>query len=159
MTRVVGAKVSYHSDGAGIEAVLRRFYDHALEQFDERFDRLLVEFNERLLARTPVWSGDMIHNWRWSTRSPNSEHADPIEEPFFAGRTSKLPIGDEPRRRANITRARQSLAGALRSKTPVDIYLTNTAEHAMEIEAGVIHTRAQPGFLRLTLKEVFGGYA
>jgi hypothetical protein len=158
MTTVRGAKIQYTSSG-NIEAKLNKFYAMVEDRFDEKFDILLRRFNELLLADTPVWSGDMIHNWRWSTRAPDFRHEDPVEEPFWAGKTSHLPLGDEPRRKANITRPRQSLAGALRAKTPVDIFLTNTAPHAADVESGRIKTRATQGFLRLALKEVFGGYA
>lgn len=157
MTRSAGAKVSYYSDG-NLETVLKRLFAQAEDKFVDTTSALLIRFNELLLSRTPVWSGDMIHNWRWSTRAPNMAHEDPIEEPFWEGHPPGTALGAEPRRRANITRPRQSLAGALRAKTPLDIYLTNTSEHAVEVETGIVPTRAQPGFLRLTLKEVFGGY-
>ncbi|AXQ68287.1 hypothetical protein HOT99_gp330 [Caulobacter phage CcrBL10] len=71
-----------------------------------------------------------------------------------------MPLGTEPRRHANETRPRQSLAGALRAKEPIDIYLTNTAESAVDLEYGLLPTKAQSrnsmGMVRISVKEVFG---
>lgn len=158
-TRAGGSKVSYFSDG-NMQLMLKGVMREVERKADEALDRKLVQLNELILERTPVWEGDTIHNWRWSARRPNYEHADPIEVPGSPGHTNKMALGDEPRRKANERRPRQSLAGALRAKQIVDIYLTNTSESAVDLEAGLLPTRAQfrgqRGFVSLSLREVFG---
>lgn len=154
-----GARLSMFSDG-NLQATFAKFYEKAEKRYDEKLDVLLVRLNELILSRTPVWEGDTIHNWRWSTRAPDYRHEDPVETPFDPGKTSGMALGTEPRRRANETRPRQSLKGALRAKEPVDIYLTNSAESAVDLEAGLLPTtaqfRGQRGFLALSIREVFG---
>lgn len=158
MRRAGGAKFSFYADG-NLEAGFKRFFANAEKKYDERADRLLVRLNELILARTPVWEGDTIHNWRWSTRAPDMRHENPIDN-GAPGPTNRMELGAEPRRRVNETRARQSLAGALRAKEPIDIYLTNTAESAVALEYGLLPTRAQSrskaGIVRISVKEVFG---
>lgn len=153
-----GSKFSFYADG-NLEAGFKRFFANAEKKYDERADRLLVRLNELILARTPVWEGDTVHNWRWSTRAPDMRHEDPIDN-GPTGRTSLMALGTEPRRRANEVRARQSLAGALRAKDPIDIYLTNTADSAVDLEYGLLPTKGQSrskaGMLRIAVKEVFG---
>lgn len=154
-----GAKVSFYSDGQ-LEATFKRFFNQVVNDYEDTLAQKLQTLNELLLEETPVWSGDVVHNWRWSTRQPNYDHEDPVEQPFYPGKTSKMPLGAEPRRRANEARSRRSLAGALKAREPVDIYLTNTSEHAVELEAGLLPTpgmnRARAGYVRLALKQVFG---
>lgn len=162
MKRSGGAKMSFFSDG-NLQATFKKFFDGVEDRYDRRLDEMLIRLNELILERTPVWEGDTIHNWRWSTRAPDYRHEDPVAMPFDPGPTSSMNLGDEPRRRANETRPRQSLKGALRAKEPIDIYLTNSSESAVDLEAGLLpepgRSRAQPGFVRLSIKEVFGGYA
>ncbi|AFU86571.1 tail completion or Neck1 protein [Caulobacter phage CcrRogue] len=156
--KVGGAKLNFYTDG-NLEAAFKRFFATAEKRYDERADRLLIRLNELILSRTPVWEGDTIHNWRWSTRAPDMRHEDPIGG-VDPGRTNDMPLGVEPRRRANEARPRQSLAGALRAKEPIDIYLTNTAESAVDLEYGLLPTKAQSrnsmGMVRISVKEVFG---
>lgn len=159
MKRGGGSKVSYYADG-NLGAAFSRFFEQALDTYDNSLDRKLIELNELILAETPVWEGDVIHNWRWSTKAPSFDHEDPIESPADPGKTSKMELGSEPRRRANEARPRRSLAAALKAREPVDIYLTNTSEHAVELEAGLLpdpaSSRARAGFVRLAIKQVFG---
>lgn len=154
-----GGKMSFFSDG-NLQAAFKGIMARAERNYDERLDKMLVRLNELILSRTPVWEGDTIHNWRWSTRAPDYRHADPVESPADTGRTSKMKLGEEPRRKANETRPRQSLKGALRAKEPVDIYLSNSSESAVDLEAGLLPTKAmfrgQRGFVALSVKEVFG---
>lgn len=157
--RAGGTKLSYHADG-NLTAVLQGTMKKVLDKVDRDLDAKLVQLNELILAQTPVWEGDVIHNFRWSTRAPDYRYEAPIETPQEPGPTNTMALGTEPRRRANERRPRQSLAGALRAKEPVTIYLTNTSEHAVELEHGLLPTpqtsRARPGYIRLALKTVFG---
>lgn len=159
---MAGGGLKYHSDG-NLTRMFSGVFDRAQKRAEDDLDSKLKRLNELILARTPVWEGDTIHNWRWSTRAPDYRHEDPIRSPQYPGHTSKMPLGQEPRRAANETRARQSLAGALRAKTPQDIYLTNSSDSAAELEYGLLPTpaasRSKRGIVRLSVKEVFGGYA
>lgn len=154
-----GGKLSLYSDG-NLEAMFKGIVKRAEKKYDEKLDKMLIRLNELILSRTPVWEGDTVHNWRWSTRRPDFRHEDPIASPTDPGHTNSMALGDEPRRRVNETRARQSLAGALRAKEPIDIYLTNSSDTAVELEAGLLPTRAQfrgqRGFVALSIKQVFG---
>lgn len=158
MKRGGGSKIAFFADG-NLQAAFKGILDQATRHYDNEIDKRLIQLNELILSRTPVWEGDTIHNWRWSTRSPNYDHAEPIAVPVHPGRTNHLPLGAEPRRRANEARPRRSLAAALRAKEPVDIFLTNTSDTAGLVEYGLAPTREAArsrGALRLSIKEVFG---
>ncbi len=157
--RAGGAKMSYYVDG-NIGVTFEKLFKKVEDAVDRDIDKKLIQLNELILAATPVWEGDVVHNFRWSTRAPDYRYEEPIETPEEPGPTNRMALGTEPRRRANEARSRMSLAGALRAKNPVTIYLTNTSEHAVELEHGLLPTpalsRARPGYIRLALKEVFG---
>lgn len=145
-----------------LEAALKGFFDRAEEGITQREKVILIALNEKILARTPVWEGDTVHNWRWSTRAPDMRHEDPINN-GPPGATNEMALGDEPRRGVNETRARQSLMGALRARAPEDIYLTNTADSAVGVEYGLLPTPDRSrvdgaaGIVRLAIKEVSEG--
>ncbi|UTC29876.1 hypothetical protein BAJUN_02700 [Bajunvirus bajun] len=156
--RAGGSKLSFYTDG-NLEAAFKRLMNKAVDQYDEALDKKMIRLNELILSRTPVWEGDTIHNWRWSTRAPDFRHEAPVGVPLDTGYTGRLALGDEPRRRANETRPRQSLRGALRAREPVDIYLTNSSDTAALVEYGLAPTPTlsrSRGALRLSIKEVFG---
>lgn len=157
--RAGGMKMSYHSDG-NLTAKLQSMLKKVEDRFDRNLDAKLVQLNELILAGTPVWEGDVIHNFRWSTRAPDYRHEDPVERPQEPGATNRMALGSEPRRRANEVRPRLSLAGALRARNPTTIYLTNSSEHAVELEHGLLPTpqtsRARPGYIRMAIRQVFG---
>lgn len=160
------AKFTYKSTG-NLGLTLKNFYDRATSSVVRREDALVIKFNQRILDLTPVWEGELIRNWRWSTKSPVYEHVDAIETPEDPGHTgispanpSGMALGDEPRRRANELRPKQSLAGALTAKTPVDLFLTNASPIAVDAEYGLVPTpersRSPQGIVRLAMREVFG---
>lgn len=159
--RTSGSKMRFIADNP-LEAALKGFFSQAEERITERERMILIALNEKILARTPVWEGDTIHNWRWSTRAPDFRHEDPINS-GPPGATNLMALGDEPRRAANETRPRQSLAGALRAREPQDIYLTNTADSAVGVEYGLLPTPDRSrvdgaaGVVRLAIKEVAEG--
>jgi hypothetical protein len=159
--RTSGSKMRFISDNP-LETALKGFFSQAEEAVTQRERVMLIALNEKILARTPVWEGDTIHNWRWSTRAPDTRHEEPIDN-GPPGPTNTMPLGQEPRRAVNETRARQSLAGALRAREPQDIYLTNTADSAVGVEYGQLPTPQRSrvdgsaGVLRLAIKEVMEG--
>jgi hypothetical protein len=160
------AKFSYHKTG-DLGVTLKDFYEKVQADAVRREDTLLIELNNRILALTPVWEGELIRNWRWSTKAPVFEHVDPIQSPSNPGHTGKseenpagMTLGEEPRRAANQLRPKQSLAGALTAKTPVDIFLTNASPIAVDAEYGLVPTpdrsRSPAGIVRIALRQVFG---
>ena len=101
---------------------------------------MLKKLNEKILAATPVWMGDALLNWRWSTRAPDMNYEKARGGSTPPGHTNEMALGEEPRRAANEVRPRRSLAAALRAKFPTTIYLTNTSPHATELEYGLLPT-------------------
>ena len=145
-----------------MQAALTNFFQKVEDAYVRNEDNLLIQLNERILALTPVWEGDAIINWRWSTRAPLTGHIDPVETPEDPGHTNEMALGEEPRRAANETRPRQSLMAALRAKEPQDIFLTNNSDHIVDLEYGLLPTRERSrvdgaqGIVRLAIKEVMG---
>jgi hypothetical protein len=155
------AKFSYGKQGS-LRVAFDNFFQRATDLLVRREDTILIQLNERILALTPVWEGDALINWRWSTRAPMSGHIDPIGTPDDPGHTNKMPLGTEPRRAANEVRPRASLLAALRAKEPEDIYLSNNSDHIVDLEYGLLPTpensrvKAGRGIVRLAIKEVLG---
>lgn len=156
-----GSKLRFQSSDP-FQNMFREFFDAAQQGVTDRERIMLMALNEKILARTPVWEGDTVHNWRWSTLAPDDRHEAPVGN-GPTGRTNNMPLGQEPRRAANETRPRQSLAGALRARNPTDIYLTNTADSAVALEYGLLPTpqnsrvNGSLGIVRLAIKEVAEG--
>lgn len=157
-----GSKLAVQVDNPFSHA-FERFFEQAQNTFERRENALLIKLNEKILENTPVWEGDTILNWRWSTRAPDMSHEEPRGTGIDPGPTNTMPIGSEPRRKANEVRPRRSLAGALRAKKPVDIYLTNTSDSAVALEYGLLPTPqrsrvdSSKGIVRLAIAEAMAG--
>lgn len=155
------AKFSYGSEGS-LKVAFDNFFQNATDLLVRREDTILIALNEKILALTPVWEGDALINWRWSTRAPMTGHIDPIESPNGPGPTNSMALGSEPNRAANMVRPRASLLAALRAKEPEDIYLSNNSDHIVDLEYGLLPTaetsrvKAAQGIVRLAIKEVLG---
>lgn len=155
------ARFAYKQEGS-LAVTFDKFFTAATAKFMAQEDDLLIALNERILALTPVWEGEALINWRWSTRAPLAGYVEPVDSPTDPGHTNEMPLGSEPRRSANETRPRQSLMAALRAKEPVDIYLTNNSPHIVDLEYGLLPTptrsrvQAGQGIIRLAIKEVLG---
>ena len=141
--------------------VFQNFFDRTEAAVDRRQDRMLTALNERILANTPVWEGDTILNWRWSTRRPDTAHEAPRGQGIDPGPTNTMQLGEEPRRKINEERPRRSLAAALKAREPIDIYLTNTSDSAVGLEYGMLPTpsqsRSPKGIVRLAVAEMRAG--
>jgi hypothetical protein len=161
----------FRSSGSKVGAQVSNPFEHAFKDFfekaEDRYTRhenaILVRLNERILANTPVWEGDTILNWRWSTQAPSMDHEEPRGQGIDPGHTNDMALGEEPRRAINEERPRRSLAGALKAKKPVDIYLTNTSDSASALEYGLLPTpensrvNGSKGIVRLAIAEVMAG--
>ncbi len=162
--------MTFRGSGSKLSAQVSNPFKHVFEQFfedvedgySERENRMLVSLNEKILANTPVWEGDTILNWRWSTVRPDYRHEAPRGS-MDPGPTNTMALGEEPRRAVNEERPRRSLQGALKAKKPVDIYLTNSSDSAMALEYGLLPTPASSrvnssrGIVRLAIAEVQAG--
>ena len=157
-----GSKISAQVNNP-FQHVFEDFFAQAEQKFSQHEDKVLIALNERILAATPVWEGDTILNWRWSTVAPQFEHEEPRGQEIPTGRTNEMPLGQEPRRAINEERPRRSLLGALKAKKPVDIYLTNTSDSAVALEYGLLPTPERSrvdgtkGIVRLAIAEVEAG--
>jgi hypothetical protein len=160
--RASGAKIGVQINNP-FEHVFRDFFARAEDAYTARENVMLIKLNEKILANTPVWEGDTILNWRWSTRMPDLRHEEARGIGIEPGPTNTMPLGSEPRRRINEERPRRSLAGALKAKKPVDIYLTNTSDSAQGLEYGLLPTPERSrvdggkGIVRLAIAEVMAG--
>jgi hypothetical protein len=157
-----GSKLKYAATNP-FEHQFKSFFDAAEDALGRKENAVLVALNEKVLAHTPVWEGDTILNWRWSTRAPDMRHEEPRGQEIDPGPTNTMALGEEPRRKINEQRPRRSLAAALKAKKPVDIYLTNTADSAVALEYGMLPTPATSrvdaakGIVRLAIAEVEAG--
>lgn len=160
------ARFSYHADG-NLGAVFKNYFKGVTAAAIRQEDEILIALNDAILALTPVWEGELIVNWRWSTKAPIYGHIDPVESPTDPGHTGKssanpdgMPLGQEPRRKMNSVRPKQSLAGALSAKEPVGIFLTNASDIAVDAEYGLVPTkdrsRSANGIVRLAIRQVMG---
>jgi len=142
--------------------VFTNFFEQVQEDHTRRENKMLIALNEKILANTPVWEGDTILNWRWSTVRPDMRHEAPRGS-MPTGRTNEMELGEEPRRAQNEQRPRRSLQGALKAKKPIDVYLTNTSDSAMALEYGLLPTPGSSrvdgsrGIVRLAIAEVEAG--
>ncbi len=145
-----------------LRACLNKFEAQVGLSYQRFITNFVVELNDRLLAKTPVWEGETIRNWRWSMGAPNLEAATPAEgEGIDPGHTNDMAIGAEPRYAMNAAAQREEmeafLAELAMNPGPVDIYLTNTSSAAVLMEAGQApdpnRSRAPQGVLFLSLIE------
>lgn len=160
--RASGGKIGVQINNP-FEHAFKNFFDKAQDALSRREDAMLIKLNEKILAHTPVWEGDTILNWRWSTRAPDTNHEEPRGQNIPTGPTNMMPLGQEPRRKINEARPRRSLAAALKAKKPVDIFLTNTSDSAVGLEYGMLPTPqtsrvdGAKGIVRLAIAEMEAG--
>lgn len=145
-----------------LPAAFRQFEREVIVDAQECLRQYLIRFNDKVLKYTPVWEGDTVLNWRWSTLGFQGEHEAPRGS-GPPGNTNSMPLGAEPRRAINEQRPRRSLIGALNGKPMSDFYLTNTADSALALEYGRLPTplnsRVDPsrGIVRLAIAEMLAG--
>jgi hypothetical protein len=149
------------SGGQSFLKALKEFEAQTHAAFFRMLTRFAVDMNELVLAKTPVWEGDTVRNWHWSLGGPSMRHDDPVAEPDdpSEGGTppSRIALGAEPRRSANEDAQREEFAEFLMELSmnamPSSIWLTNTADTAIDLEYGLIGKKAPQGMLRVSLAE------
>jgi len=139
---------------------IRNFLPEKKKEFTERIENIAFFIHERMLARTPVHTGETVANYQWTVDQPFIGTIEPIESPSDPGHTNTLPLGVEPRRRANEAMANASFYEIDWSKTfGRVVYLTNNADQWGGLEAGQLpeaplRQRSPMGMLGVTLSEV-----
>lgn len=108
---------------------------------------------QKSILETPVYTGRTLVNFRWSTGSPITGTRAAISQPNLPGKTSDLPLGSEPRRRANADVLQEEFAGilaAVRENPFQQIFLNNNLAHFSDVEYGTYardghESRTPPG--------------
>lgn len=103
--------------------------------------RLSAHFvHKSLHSHTPVFTGTAVRNYVWTVSAPYSGPTlDPVES-CETGETSKMGLGNEPRRRANEALSTQTLKTLDFNAPYQTYYVTNNAYHIMELESGLLPT-------------------
>lgn len=103
--------------------------------------RLVMGLNDmqKSILETPVYTGRTLVNFRWSTGSPIKATRAAVSDPPLPGKTSDLPLGQEPRRRANAAVVQEEFEIVLaeaRQNPFQTFYLTNNRPEFSEVEYG-----------------------
>lgn len=115
---------------------------------------LCGEIDEYIKSITPVYSGQSVRNYIWTTNSPYSGVLDAIDN-GPTGKTNSMPLGVEPRREANEEAAAASLLGIDFSNPFQTFILTNNAPQIGGLELGLLpgpplKSRSPSGMFGLT---------
>ena len=135
--------------------------DKSVERFERKFGliirRIMTEAHRRLIAKTPVHTGQAVMNYIASKGSPTAggviEGPDPVEA------TNPLPLGAE-RLRGGAERISQASLDSLSFNDPFDTYwIVNRAPHIGGLEAGELPEdpltpRSPLGMFAVTLQEL-----
>lgn len=158
------ARFSFSSSGAAAFGdAMKAFMQDAKAAALAQRNLLVTLLTERIMELTPVWEGDTMANWVWSAGAPSGEYIEPAGQDIPTGTTSKMSLGEEPRRPMNEDIVRKSLEQVLKDQNLDDMYLTNVANTAVDLEYGLLptpsSTRVLPGgIVRLTIKEIAGSF-
>jgi hypothetical protein len=98
---------------------------------------------QKSILETPVYTGRTLVNFRWSLGSPNTSTRGAVVDPALPGKTSDLPLGSEPRRRANAQKVQEEfeiLLSSVRANPFQSIYLNNNLAHFSDVEYGTYAT-------------------
>lgn len=96
---------------------------------------------QEAILQTPVYTGKTLANYHWSLSAAVESVRAPVKNPDRPGKTSEMPLGSEPRRRAQeevLNAEFASLKASLCASPTLNfrIYLTNTTPYFDEIEYG-----------------------
>lgn len=153
-------KMAYKSEG-NLGAQFDKFYSGINAVVVRQEQNMMIDLTNRVLALTPVWEGDSIVNWRWSS-TDSMQLVETRGQNIAPGPTSTMPLGAEPRRSVNEDVVRQSLMDALRFNAVQDMYFTNASDTIVDLEYGLLPTpdrsRSPHGVVRLAIKEVSGNF-
>jgi hypothetical protein len=94
---------------------------------------------QKSIMETPVYTGGTLVNFRWSTGAPVTVTRAAVTDPPRPGKTSDLPVGNEPRRQANAAVVEEEFAAviaAVRENPFQNIFLRNNKPNFSDIEYG-----------------------
>jgi hypothetical protein len=122
----------------GVEAELAKVRKELAKLEEEAVEDLKITTRflmEELFARTPVFEGTTIRNYKVGINGFASGFSNAIggEKP---GPTNSMALGDEPRRPANEGAARAAMESALTFKKLVNVFINNSAPNAALVDAG-----------------------
>lgn len=149
---MAGVVVNGSSFISGLDAAEQRFH----RMFRERVKRLLHEGMRRLIAKTPVNTGQAVMNYVASGKSPFSgvkQAGAPVEA------TNKLALGAERLRPAAAAVATATLA-TVDFSDPYNVYwITNNTPHIQGLEYGLLpaapyRPRSPAGMFGVTVQEL-----
>jgi hypothetical protein len=108
---------------------------------------------QKSILETPVYTGRTLSNFRWSVGSPITSTRAALAEPSLPGKTSDLPLGSEPRRKANAARIQEEFEAilvAVKENPFRQIFLNNNLPHFSDVEYGTYvrdghQSRTPPG--------------
>lgn len=113
---------------------LDAFEEQAIDQFRQRVKNTVAEGLRRLMAKTPVWSGQTVANYVVTAGAPYSGPVKPGFAPTEG--TNNMPLGTEPNRVQAEAVALASLATVDFSDPFQTYYITNRAPQAALLEIG-----------------------
>jgi hypothetical protein len=125
--------------------------------FATKIRRIVTEGHRRLIAKTPVHTGQAVANYIASKGAPFSGSA--VEAGKAIEATNKLSLGSEALR-GGATRRAQGTLDTLDFKNPFDTYwIVNRAPHIGGLEAGELPEepfvpRSPLGMFAITLQEL-----
>lgn len=138
---------------AGLERYERQFE----RMFRTRVRMLVSEGMRRMLARTPVHTGQAVMNYVASAGAPASGAVTKGFKPVEA--TNALPLGAERLRRRAEAVALATLSGVDYSDPFQEFYISNNAPHIAGLEYGALPSepytpRSPSGMFRITNQEL-----
>ncbi len=108
--------------------------DQHVERFRTRIRLLMSEGLRRMIARTPVHTGEAVMSYMASTGTPAKAHSrgyDPVEA------TNQLSLGSE-QLRADAAEVAMATLAAVNTSDPFQVYyIANNAPHISDIEHGL----------------------
>lgn len=138
----------------------------AMEKEKDRPDRWMriklsfaLQFvHDGVTSKTPVFTGQSLRNWVWSTGQPHSGGQMDALGSMAPGQTSKMRLGTEPRRPVNQAAVDASLRG-LNTKNPYQsFWLSNNSETIRDLEYGLLpsaeRSRSPAGMVRVTMQNL-----
>ena len=133
-------------------------YPRTLQRnYTKRLKLAIDMVTDRVLSRTPVYTGRTVRNWRWTMDAPFGGVLPAIGS-GQPGQTSGMALGSEPRRGPNQADAKATKDTLSLGRPWRKFFLTNNAPNVGALEAGVApdaqRSRAPSGMLGISLIEL-----
>ena len=113
--------------------------------------------HQSLIDKTPVWEGQTVRNYIMTLDVGYSGKIDPIGE-GATGQTSKMGLGDEPRRAENASAALETGSILTLDNAFSRILITNNSDNVAGLELGQLpdsgRSRSPNGMFAITLEEL-----